>query len=64
VADVARQFPGMEGTHRQNPQQRSLASILQADHGDVHLGGPAKKSGQQSGFDIGEEVLLFAGVGK
>lgn len=39
---VASAFPKREGTHRQNPQQRCLASVLQSDHGDVHLGRPAR----------------------
>ena len=30
-------LPDLEDTHRQNSQQRSLASILQSDHSDVHL---------------------------
>jgi hypothetical protein len=34
--------PHQEETHRQNPQQRCLARILQPDHGDVHLGRPAQ----------------------
>jgi hypothetical protein len=38
----ARHVPYGEGTHRQNSQQRSLASILQTDHGDVHLGRPTR----------------------
>ena len=39
--DAARLLPDLGATHRQNPQQRSLAGILKADHGDVHLCGPA-----------------------
>jgi len=35
-----------EATHRQNSQERSLASVLQPDHGDVHLGRPRR--GEQS----------------
>jgi hypothetical protein len=35
-------FPHQEGTHRQNSQERSLASVLQPDHGDVHLGRPIR----------------------
>lgn len=30
-------------THRQDPQQRCLAGVLQADHGDVQLLGPASR---------------------
>jgi hypothetical protein len=36
----AQPCPYQERTHRQNSQQRRLASILQPDHGDVHLGRP------------------------
>lgn len=32
-----------EATHRQNPQERSLASVLQPNHGDVHLGCPRRR---------------------
>lgn len=35
-------FPDSDSTHRQNSQQRRLASILQADHRDVHLRRPAR----------------------
>jgi hypothetical protein len=38
----AQACPYQEGTHRQNSQQRCLASILQPDHGDIHLGRPAQ----------------------
>ncbi len=31
---------GTRIAYRQNSQQRGLASILQADHRDIHLGGP------------------------
>ncbi len=27
-------------THRQDPQQRGLSSVLQSNHGDIHLGRP------------------------
>jgi hypothetical protein len=37
-----RPLPDLEDTHRQNPQQRGLASILQPDHGDVHLCRPTQ----------------------
>jgi hypothetical protein len=40
----AQSCPYQEGTHRQNSQQRRLASILQPDHGDVHLGCPVQWS--------------------
>jgi hypothetical protein len=40
-------FPQQEGTHRQNSQERSLASVLQTDHGDVHLGRP-RRCGQSA----------------
>jgi hypothetical protein len=43
----ARSRPHQEGTHRQNSQQRRLASILQPDHGDVHLGRPAHTEDSQ-----------------
>lgn len=42
LVDVARLLPDLEITHRQNPQQRRLASVLQPDHGDVHLCRPEK----------------------
>ena len=43
IVDAARPLPDLEDTHRQNSQQRSLASVLQADHGDVHLCGPTER---------------------
>lgn len=42
LVDVARPLPDLEITHRQNPQQRRLASVLQPDHGDIHLCRPVK----------------------
>lgn len=30
-------------THREHPQQRRLAGVLQADHGHVHLGRPTAR---------------------
>ena len=42
TVDVARPLPDLEDTHRQNSQQRRLASVLQSDHGDVHLCRPAE----------------------
>lgn len=44
-----RPFPNREDTHRQNPQQRCLASVLQPDHGDVHLGRPVGDDSQHAG---------------
>jgi len=32
-----------ESAHRQDPQQGSLSSILQADHGDVHFSRPGRR---------------------
>jgi hypothetical protein len=43
MVDVARPLPDVEDTHRQNSQQRSLASVLQADHGNVHLCRPRQQ---------------------
>lgn len=36
---------GRGETHRQYPQQGGFACILQADHGDIHLCGPAARGG-------------------
>lgn len=43
IVDAALPLPDLEDTHRQNPQQRRLAGILQPDHGNVHLRRPAEK---------------------
>jgi len=47
-------------THRQNSQQRRLASVLQPDHGDVHLGRPTNADGvSHTGQACSQTVLLF-----
>jgi hypothetical protein len=47
-------IPHQEATHRQNSQERSLASILQSNHGDVHLGRP--EQAEKPVIDATEEV--------
>lgn len=42
IVGVARPLPDLEDTHRQNSQQRCLASVLQPDHSDVHLCRPTE----------------------
>ena len=60
MGDVARQFPEMEDTHRQNSKQRRLACVLQSDHGDVHLGGPTATAVSTSTLSVTESGRAFA----
>lgn len=43
----SRSWGGGEDAHRQYPQQRRLARILQPNHGDIHLRGPAWRKASQ-----------------
>lgn len=53
-----------EETHRQNSQQRRLAGILQTDHGDIHLGGPAHDEQLVKDYRKGHRSLsLLFGLG-
>jgi hypothetical protein len=55
----AQPCPHQEGTHRQNSQQRRLASILQPDHGDVHLGRPAEGRAVSSQLGSWRDTFLL-----